>query len=176
MGTISTCIGLPQPIWGYCCWQMWACLLVIYPQGLRSLKVGGPREPAQGIGSTLRSHLVNIQKGGSIKWRGDSNRQHDCLNWNMGQLCIFFIDCVKLECNIVKNIPSFLFPNCFFFFFFLQWQLSVLMLWNEMKHKYSLERSQHGKSHSTAQPGVILKLCCPLLEQMWNYNWCSSGW
>lgn len=153
MGTISTCIGPSQPIWGYCCWQMWACLLVIYPQGLRSLKVGGPREPAQGIGSTLRSHLVNIQKGGSIKWRGDSNRQHDCLNWNMGQLCVFFIDCVKLECNIVKNIPSFLFPNCFFFFFF--YNDSCQCSCSEMKWNTNIVWRDLSMGKVTAQPSLV---------------------
>lgn len=107
-------------------------------------KVGGPGEPAQGVGSTLKSHLVNVQKGGGVKWWGQF-MQHE--TEILGQLCLFFFDCVTLEYNIATNMPSFPFPNCCCFYSFSDRCIDVevfnsLCLCSEIKYtyKYSLER------------------------------------
>lgn len=80
----------------------------------------------------------------------------------VGQLCIFFMVYANLQYNIVKIYHPFYSQNV----------LQVTHFFKDAKHfipeAHLLrdDRSHHQKCFSTAQPDVVLKFCCPLLEQM----------
>lgn len=169
MGLFPLALAFLNPCGGCCSWQMWTCLLVIYPQGLRNLKGWCPGEPAQGICSTLWSRLVNIHKGKQEKW----------VKWFWQHMwdnyAYFFHSLCKLKIQYSsKNIPSLLFARCYI----LQWQ-SFLRCKTFYSWSAPFERWQISPSetfwHSSAWCYFILMFCCPLLEQMWNYTWCSTS-